>query len=87
MTSMKSVIVELDEMAHESERVASVVKQGPLADVVKRLNSAIESVGAASSQSWIGYHSRIYYRDFRRPPAADAFSVEWGLASERRPTG
>ena len=32
----------------------------------------------ASSGSWIGYHSRIYYKDFVPPPPGALFSPEWG---------
>src|SRR5207253_2281187 len=33
-----------------------------------------------SSKSWLGYQASLYYRDFRRAPVADQFSIEWGLS-------
>jgi predicted nucleotide-binding protein len=80
-----AVIEELTALAHESERIASTVKVQPFSTTVSKITEAIEQVGASSSQSWIGYHSRMYYSGFRRPPASDAFSSEWGLASEYFP--
>ena len=38
-------------------------------------------MGQASSGSWLGYHSRIYYANFETPPHKARFSQEWGLAT------
>lgn len=44
-----------------------------------RLQNAAEEVGKAWSGSWLGYHSRVYYRSLRPPPPGAHFSQEWGL--------
>lgn len=43
------------------------------------LELAAQEVGKSWSGSWLGYHSRIYYRNFMPVPAGARFSKEWGL--------
>lgn len=43
------------------------------------LNRNLEDIAKAFSGSWLGYHSRVYYRGFRQPQPGDSFSPEWGL--------
>ncbi len=46
---------------------------------LNELEKAANSVGKSWSGSWAGYHSRVYYADFRPPPPGALFSQEWGL--------
>lgn len=46
---------------------------------LNRLDETALEVGRAFSGSWLGYHSRVYYLDFMRPPPGAHFSQEWGL--------
>src|SRR4051812_29525986 len=41
--------------------------------------AAAETIGKAWSGSWLGYHSRVYYRDFEPVPPGARFSKEWGF--------
>lgn len=77
---MNDLAEELQELASTCEKAASAVDDEPLKSIAKHLNDAIEAVAPSSSNSWIGYHSRVYYRGFRRPPAHDLFSSEWGFS-------
>ena len=43
------------------------------------LINAANIFGKSWSGSWLGYHSRVYYRDFEVPPQGDYFTKEWGL--------
>ncbi len=43
------------------------------------LDDAAAKVGQSWSGSWFGYHSRVYYANFKIPPPGAAFSQEWGL--------
>jgi len=45
---------------------------------LNNLEVASNEVGNSWSGSYIGYHSRIYYKDFAPPPADAYFSIEWG---------
>ena len=46
---------------------------------VDDLVNAANEVGKSFSGSWLGYHSRIYYADFKVAPPGAQFSQEWGL--------
>lgn len=48
---------------------------------VEAVREAASEVGKAHSGSWLGYHARVYYTDFQRPPAGARFSSEWGFIS------
>jgi predicted nucleotide-binding protein len=69
---------ELNALAEDCERAAH--GQDTFKETIERISKAIERVAAASSNSWIGYQSRFYYRGFNRPPAHDHFSMEWGFS-------
>jgi hypothetical protein len=43
-----------------------------------RLREAVKIVGLASSGSWVGWHSRMYYGDYEQPPVNDSWDAEWG---------
>ncbi len=46
---------------------------------VDNLIDVTKEISKSFSGSWLGYHSRVYYRDFNTPPAGAVFSPEWGL--------
>jgi predicted nucleotide-binding protein len=71
-TELKEIASRLDEQFQEGESPA-------IADPTQLLMDACMRVGDSSSDSWLGYHSLVYYRDFRAPPAGAHFSPEWGL--------
>ena len=44
-----------------------------------KLQEASENVGKSWSGSWLGYHSRVYYKGLQPVPLGVRFSKEWGL--------
>jgi predicted nucleotide-binding protein len=46
---------------------------------VDGFTEAANKIGRAWSGSWLGYHSRVYYENFKPPPPGAAFSQEWGF--------
>jgi predicted nucleotide-binding protein len=46
---------------------------------VLKLEDSARSIGRSFSGSWMGYHSRVYYDSFGKPPPGNHFSQEWGL--------
>ncbi|HEX8412248.1 MAG TPA: TIR domain-containing protein [Thermoanaerobaculia bacterium] len=78
---MTEYVDELNGLAAECDRVVQIVNQDPLSGMIDRLDRALGHIQESSSNSWIGYQSRVYYRDFRRPEPGDYFSKEWGFTS------
>jgi hypothetical protein len=46
------------------------------------LDAAVKRVARSWSESNLGHHSRVYYRDFRPPPPGAHFDSEWGFRSQ-----
>lgn len=51
----------------------------PVAGVLAEVDKAVASFGRAWSGSNLGYHSCVYYENFKPPPAGAHFSSEWGF--------
>lgn len=45
-------------------------------DAIRRV---ADSISKSFSGSWLGYHSKVYYRNFDSPPPGHHFSREWGM--------
>jgi predicted nucleotide-binding protein len=71
----------LPKLAEKCRAFSEELNQVPLQGVIKKLNDAVRVVGRSSSNSWIGYQSSVYYKNFQSPRPADHFSSEWGLQS------
>src|SRR2546423_15302253 len=54
-------------------------KEPPASTSLTKLKDAAESVGKAWSNSWLGYQSRVYYKDLQPVPPGAHFSKEWGF--------
>lgn len=50
-----------------------------VSEPLQKLQNASSTVGKSWSGSWLGYHSRVYYRNFQLPPTGARFSQEWGF--------
>lgn len=44
-----------------------------------KLEKSTNIFAKAWSGSWLGYHSRVYYNNFKVPPPGANFSQEWGI--------
>jgi predicted nucleotide-binding protein len=70
---------ELFGLAKRLEAAAEVGNAEDIEQPLKALKDAAHQVERAFSGSWLGYHSRVYYKDFMPPPPGANFSQEWGL--------
>jgi hypothetical protein len=61
-------IDELVAIAEELSSVAAEAKSDSIKPAVDALTAAAEDVGKAWSRSNIGYHARVYYKDYAAPP-------------------
>ncbi|MBI6739719.1 TIR domain-containing protein [Pseudomonas syringae] len=72
----------IDELGVAIERLEGYLSQSDAhSALVGLLSDAASRASEAFSGSWLGYHSRVYYRDFLPPPNGHHFSTEWGLTS------
>lgn len=79
MADTETYIEELSTIAEELAAMAAGAKSGTIKPALDALTEAAEDVGKAWSGSNIGYHARVYYKDYVAPPTSDMFSQEWGL--------
>ena len=66
---------EILEIADTLEKASSRVDTKSLS----ALQRSAEAVAKSACGSWLGYHSRIYYKGFQAVPPGARFSVEWGF--------
>jgi predicted nucleotide-binding protein len=70
-----SEITDILDIADSLARTAKAAKMKQVYALIK----VAEKVGRSWSGSWLGYHSRVYYKDLVPAPPGARFSVEWGL--------
>lgn len=78
---MNNVSDDLSEIVKQLDSVCAEFASPDVTEPPKKLEEAADKIKKAWSGSWLGYHSRVYYRDFRSPPPGAHFSQEWGLMS------
>lgn len=69
-----------DELSDGIVKLDAYVSSGDreLSNVFK-LKAVAEKVASSFSGSWLGYHSKVYYKDLETPPPGCHFSSEWGF--------
>jgi predicted nucleotide-binding protein len=75
----KKIYDELSEIAEEFDTLRAKFDSEQVKVPMQKLEDAAKKVGKAWSGSWLGYHSRVYYRGFQSPPPGARFSQEWGF--------
>lgn len=75
---------ELDADLESIAAMASAAASGvdPFTDAIETLETAINDADKAWSGSWLGYHSRVYYKDLKTPPPGAHFDPASGLMDE-----
>lgn len=76
---MSELVAELKKIYEELESFRASYDSPATTTPLDTLEEVANRVGKAWSQSWLGYQSRIYYRDLEPPPPGAHFSSEWGL--------
>jgi hypothetical protein len=73
----KSLIQQLkDLLANFNHNYSSLIEE--LTANADNVKDACENVKGSWSGSCFGYHSKLYYGDFEKPPKDKTFRVEWG---------
>lgn len=78
---MNEYIDELLEISKGCEEALKIYKDSGFDKFEENLEDEIRKIGRASSNSWIGYQSCVYYKNFKPPIPGDHFSSEWGFES------
>jgi predicted nucleotide-binding protein len=76
---MSNISDELFEIAEELDSIRAEFDSAKVKASLDKLEDAASRVGKSWSGSWLGYHSRVYYKDFQSPPPGARFSQEWGF--------
>lgn len=61
-----------------SELKEQIKKKGAIA-VLKQLKQSVEAISKSWCGSWMGYHSRVYYKDLQPVPPGARFDSQWGF--------
>ncbi len=77
--TIEELVSELKTIGTEMRKWEEKGKSPEIKEPIDRLYEAALQVETAWSGSNIGYHSRVYYKDFIVPPPGAHFSSEWGL--------
>jgi len=80
---MHDLIHDIDKIIEQLENVSTPEKDASHFHGINAVIDAAREVGKSFSNSWFGYHSRVYYQDFSEPPAGAHFSMEWGIHPDR----
>lgn len=76
---MSTIADEFLEIARDLDAIIDNFESPEVKVPLQRLEDAANQIKKAWSGSWIGYHSRVYYREFQIPPPGAHFSQEWGM--------
>jgi hypothetical protein len=77
--SMSNLAAELRTIHDELVSMTQVIDKPEILKPLESLENSANEIGKAWSNSWFGYHSRVYYAGLKPPPPGAHFSSEWGL--------
>jgi hypothetical protein len=66
---------EILQLADDLDKIATKLNR----KAIDRLEHAVEQAAKSFCGSWIGYHSRVYYKGLQPVPPGARFSAEWGF--------
>ncbi|WP_437186084.1 TIR domain-containing protein [Planctomicrobium sp. SH668] len=69
----------LQAIENAAREIARRCEASDLSEAFDALTTSIETAGKAHSGSWLGYQSRVYYRELEIPPPGSHFDPTWGL--------
>jgi hypothetical protein len=72
-------VEELTNAAKRLSAAAAAATTESVAPPLRAVADAADEMKRSFSGSWLGYHSRVYYRGLAPAPPGAHFSQEWGL--------
>jgi predicted nucleotide-binding protein len=76
---MDNIVEELRDIYDQLQSFAEKANKNKIIKSLEKLETVASGVGKSWGGSWMGYQSRVYYKDFVVPPAGAHFSSEWGF--------
>lgn len=67
------------ELANECRVIGSEIDAEPLHGIIQKISDGVRLVSRSASNSWLGYHANVYYKNFKIPAPGDHFDPGWGL--------
>lgn len=74
-----SILQQIEEAIQSCETAVEPFRAERSETILQNLLNEVAEVHRASSQSWIGYHSRLYVKDLTPPTSGEEFDIMWGL--------
>lgn len=71
--------IELIKIADELSNLLTEHNSATIKEKLKFIADKAQELNSSWSQSYIGYHSKVYYDGFAIPPEGTRFSSEWGF--------
>jgi hypothetical protein len=81
---MDNIVEELQDIYDQLQSFVDKASKNKAILSLEKLELTASEIGKSWSGSWIGYQSRVYYKDFIVPPAGAHFSSEWGFYENAR---
>jgi hypothetical protein len=75
---MDNLVEELQDIYNQLQSFVDEANGNSAIKSLEKLETSANEVSKSWSGSWLGYQSRIYYKDFIAVPAGAHFSSEWG---------
>lgn len=76
---------DLEKLAIDLAEAVDRGNEPPLPAHLDRLEAAITEIAKAWSGSYAGYHTRLYWEGFEKPPSGTFFDTEWGPTRSTEP--
>ena len=76
---MDNIVEELQDIYDQLQSFVDSSNKNRAIKSLDKLETVANEVGKSWGGSWMGYQSRVYYKDFVTPPAGAHFSSEWGF--------
>jgi predicted nucleotide-binding protein len=77
--AMSELVSELQSIYEQLQCLAESLSNPEITKPLDALENSATEVGKAWGHSWLGYQSRVYYRELKPPPPGANFSSEWGF--------
>ncbi len=73
------IIQDLFSISDKLVKSSELINENQFSEKLEKLEEACGKISKSWSGSWLGYHSLVYYRNFKSPPPGARFSQEWGF--------